>query len=1716
MAQMVDTQRELQLSVARMKRQIELLDGENDYDDEPDDEVAEEDKKIEIRRSKKRALTKTDFDELGLTERLQKLKGLAAAAADEGAEYESESSSDSEKDFLNFQDHELLHNDETWNVKFGSKFIQRCFDTLHTKESLANATFIAAWFDRALEDVHALNAHLDRKEEDFNSEMRDLDQGLFDVNTSLEKRGARAIALMRQFHKQVLNLHEKYPLDSSSSGEYYEEEGELSEDEAMLRKDKEDKGTEWKRVRQSRKSQLALLGRGESDDREAEKEREGAGPGPEGHRPSGISRADTQLAGVIRAGAVIRQRKRKRKSLEEAAEEEDALRQLTLEEQAEAEEMKLRAAAKAKVAEKEAEEKKKKDLAVKNLGSNLLELISQQQEEITQLKTKNDMGSKRVEALKGVLEFTRALTILEEAGGMPGSSLHAISGPGGSKNGGGKTRRNSAPTLGDAPRELYDTMLKAARVDALAELMASEEGRAMLAKAAEKHRNPAMEAAMKSADNQHEALHMMAEIERLEKDLSARDGGANRIDELKEQLSKVREVAFDKKSAEKFASNAGVSKEDEDSVGHASEASSAVAPGAKAVLRRKNSQLHTEEAATQPASWRNKINPSVWVLQADDQVHESLELADTSVSTMVKALQGGLSKLTEALSSAKMLAVKSARLEKEEAFLDDQNDAAMGELKEDMKEVFEILEELKDEHDKLVVQEEELRAALKECRSATQKDNNKAASDAAKASVKKALPSDGRKSSARKTGKIGLLRKLTRELASPGTGRGSTPASDAKDAASDGGDGGDVAEGADGEEMLPAVREDQAQVDDCEAEVEEFLEKVRSLKKQMGIPEEDGRGDEDMDVFRTEGARSRTSNRSVSQASFRDSGLASLRGSSSASSAMGASMPMTPKFGIVMVSSVKVVNANTAPADGVFPTAVIIAVSEPPPPTNGGGAANAERPGQAAAASPGSPRKLGGPGAGAGSPNQLLGAVLAVHSPRQSPQLLSAGTAAGMKATGGAPGSSSGTTTATSAPGQPSAPGGRGAAAGSLAVKSPIQGTALGEELRDSLRRSRDSSAGLAWPGDGRGSSSSSSMALLRSGANSQQGQWPGQPQQFDVKPLPEGVKVFRASLKVPGVAGRPSSFSFGSRPGGPDGGGGDAGSGAAATASPGGGMLRGSFRQDSIGMASFGFPMGDAGAGSGGGSAPHAGIDLRGSMRHMNRIQARPPAPLGIALPPPPPPPPEPEPDPALEGKKAARAARAAKAAAAARAAAQAEADRGKPRLGVVFAFKPPPGRSTKAARDHDAAGDPFTLVGLNLAEGDGVVTLTTRKDLQQDVLDLLQLEEQTNQLTRQMQLFDEKIRAAKRADSPNKPRSLIVAPSGTRAESKGSDQGQNQWRRSNSLGEGEGGSGGEGGHKEATPHRSVTDDGIPEENKALRRQVRKRQMELDSLRKRWFAERGKTGYGADGMAHGQAEAALGMLLRGPPRVEAAGDDKGGSEHELEDFGRSPTTGAAVAAALPDQRRGGLTASEPPPAKASVDQFMQRQGVTSQPMATDRRSVSFAFKGGLALEGNSNALPPSISGTRQSITQASMGQTRSVQRALQARSLGTVQGHRGSLLAAHGALQALGEAHNTGNVGLSIGAAPQDAGPDPSKEEAPEPLPEASKRYSSRGGGDGEGERSSGQHGSASEGSMGKTRSRGSQDGNAPAPVTGATEVALTLLAQATLPAIVEDEEVL
>eukprot|EP00443_Scrippsiella_acuminata_P069663 CAMPEP_0115418634 /NCGR_PEP_ID=MMETSP0271-20121206/24770_1 /TAXON_ID=71861 /ORGANISM="Scrippsiella trochoidea, Strain CCMP3099" /LENGTH=706 /DNA_ID=CAMNT_0002843117 /DNA_START=305 /DNA_END=2421 /DNA_ORIENTATION=+ len=363
---------------------------------------------------------------------------------------------------------------------------------------------IKEWFDKAMATGEKLLQTLNTKEEEGNNESRELEEATRQVKKMLEHRSARTISFMRKFHRDIHALHDGMTaeaidarksafLSARASGAHKAAGGQGRARRKRIQFDS-DMGSQGE---SDRGSVVGTEGAGAGSPRAGEVASDGGGGGGGG----GVQRTVTvtvthAMSAVPGATGAIDQEGPVRAT---ASSPGDILRRGENKERAREEQ--------ASGDHKRKTKAKMKAAPSRNLAVELLDVISQQQEEIAHLKTKGDIGSKRVEALKSALEYVRALHLLEEIGGV--------------------TRQ----TLG-------------ARVKVLAELLMTEEGRALLAKSASEHHNTALEATVKTAQSQEEQTRLTKEIKDLEQEI--RNHKPSMVEDLKERISKVKRHVFNK------------------------------------------------------------------------------------------------------------------------------------------------------------------------------------------------------------------------------------------------------------------------------------------------------------------------------------------------------------------------------------------------------------------------------------------------------------------------------------------------------------------------------------------------------------------------------------------------------------------------------------------------------------------------------------------------------------------------------------------------------------------------------------------------------------------------------------------------------------------------------------------------------------------------------------------------------------------------------------------------------------------------------------------------------------------------------------------------------------------------------------------------------------------------------------------------------------------
>eukprot|EP00927_Polykrikos_kofoidii_P023669 TRINITY_DN21724_c0_g1_i1.p1 TRINITY_DN21724_c0_g1~~TRINITY_DN21724_c0_g1_i1.p1 ORF type:complete len:1316 (+),score=317.88 TRINITY_DN21724_c0_g1_i1:580-3948(+) len=105
------------------------------------------------------------------------------------------------------------------------------------------------------------------------------------------------------------------------------------------------------------------------------------------------------------------------------------------------------------------------------------------------------------------------------------------------------------------------------------------------------------------------------------------------------------------------------------------------------------------------------------------------------------------------------------------------------------------------------------------------------------------------------------------------------------------------------------------------------------------------------------------------------------------------------------------------------------------------------------------------------------------------------------------------------------------------------------------------------------------------------------------------------------------------------------------------------------------------------------------------------------------------------------------------------------------------------------------------------------------------------------------------------------------------------------------------EGGNIDSSKVSKMPDFAIPEENKTLRREVARRQRELNKLRKRWCLEKGKQGVSQESASSAQVMAAVRLLLADPPQLPRTSQSSQGSSDvaSLVSFVQIPNSSSGV-----------------------------------------------------------------------------------------------------------------------------------------------------------------------------------------------------------------------------
>lgn len=1333
---------QLAACAANLREQIAKLDADSDSDSKKDGkrkggaQAKSGAERKQMHAKKSRLLSSMELEE----------RGLSTLIAEDREEKEEDDVSSSDSDFLNFHEDELRKFDETFDLQLSRAMVRTLIKQLRGDARLKTATEIAAWFDQSLEGVDVMEQALRAKEEECAFMSRDMEMASRHVSSMMETRGQRTVAYMRRFHNRISWVQDLFPELRQRLLMRGARHHTMQSSEALSDADDSDEG------------EGADAGTPEEAEAGGDAAAAAAGAAPKpASAAEGKEGDETEMEGEESVGHAGRA---------------EMLGQMMTEE----------ASRKAKLAKKKKKGKAKKSM--KSLAADLLDVISQQQEEIANLRGRSDLGSKRMENMKRVLEYVR-VAAREEA------------------NGGPQSRRASfLPELTDVTKDVLKEMRENIKVKTMIDLLKTSEGRAFLAQNVSEHKGQ-LEALLHDAESHEEVMKLQSECAAVEKELRQTVLPVERMEMLKNEIS----------AAEARIERARVAEERNKRGNEFLELDGEEASGSPTADGRKpkknlGKSKNLDAAAVAARGRRGAINltneeiqellktPSgLWISQASDKMLTDIEAAQSELSKGVAEIESQKQLFMDSLFDAKRRFVQEAWM-KESGTVDFSapEPTEFDKMKLEVKNMFKALADLQSDDAMLHAEEIKLRETLEKYKA--HRRNQEAAVTSGKR--RKAL------SSLKKSRKLHAAAAAKAAAARKTAGSNEQQAGACQDGA-----GGEASRGVGATYSRKAHMEAQRELLSARKEIralEKTLEELQArlaLQAEGGAPGEDASGTRDGD-----------------EAAFHNIEallVEELRPSMShSSSADGGNLSPTPEVTIAAVFRRPGTGEATSPC-----------VDSPVPLGDTAAGRTSLAVGQAGRTSLAVGRRSAATGRLSGRFTQpQLGEGLACTAPA-APLIVARG-----RLVGGRP------TLADTAPVFQQAP--------VASVPVPVRGVLVGPASpvgRSSFQASLGvprlvstdeadaevASVARAAPAGAPGSAAApSGAAAPGAGAPSSE----AAPVDAVVRTPRRGSADARGAPGGPGAAGGPKVFAgFAAVEEAPE-------SGMSATAS---------------GLAAYAA------------EARQRSSLLAAPQRSSSRAQVlgaglpqRPvqlPAPVGIVVPR--------EPSAAAPGPRPGLARGVAVCHSAPRRASQ---------VGVVFGLaitgnsSPPapvstrtPAAAPEEALETQATADPAAAGPLAAAPAAtppaapgtapatptpagrrATVQVTHDKNMEPTVLRLLAMEEERLRFQGQIDRMDAKIREAKRSEVGGvDTRASKVVPTPSVPTAPVSPL--------------------------AAPRRSTVQraaDEAPEENRHMRKMVNKRQRELNSLRERWWAERGRQQVTTDGLQPGQAEAAARLLL--------------------------------------------------------------------------------------------------------------------------------------------------------------------------------------------------------------------------------------------------------------
>lgn len=405
--------------------------------------------------------------------------------------------SDSDSDFLDFEAEPLGGIFDSFNVPGAKLHVDELLAQMKTELTYEKTKVINFWFEDAVVGCQEAEEELEKKEQDCIAEFESLEQAHLDLQSEVEGRSMNSIMFMRKFYQHVVNarMPKREKKDEKRNAGFMPDFE--SAEEARQRAKKEERR---RRLMAEMAGEKAVFGK---------------------DNDFGFGGDD--------AG----------QDVEEFMDDVNSIHAKAADARRKTEEARLMLQRQKSMAGR--------PIPAAMIASELLEVISAQQDEIANFRTRTDVDAKTAETVRLALEHGRVEREREEA-----------------EQAGNKSKKLPKVNLTEQARETMNDVTEQVRMKVITEMVGTKEGRALLQQCAGEAASNILEAQAQASDIVEETDLLKRHMEELQEAIDAVGSRKEREDSLREAVAEAKKAKEEeaRRAAEEAALKAKMEEEE--------------------------------------------------------------------------------------------------------------------------------------------------------------------------------------------------------------------------------------------------------------------------------------------------------------------------------------------------------------------------------------------------------------------------------------------------------------------------------------------------------------------------------------------------------------------------------------------------------------------------------------------------------------------------------------------------------------------------------------------------------------------------------------------------------------------------------------------------------------------------------------------------------------------------------------------------------------------------------------------------------------------------------------------------------------------------------------------------------------------------------------------------------------------------------------------------